>query len=67
MKTKHQLQLSDYGLTELSQDEQRATHGGGIIDGVWWAFWGGVYNALNAVGLQVVTNLLTLITGAPPR
>ncbi|HVI43790.1 MAG TPA: hypothetical protein VM802_02925 [Chitinophaga sp.] len=68
MKTRsNQLELSQYGLTEMDAQEMKATNGGGLIDGVWWAVWGSVYAALALVpGGGLLSALLSLVVGTPP-
>jgi hypothetical protein len=69
MKTNlDQMQLSDYGLTEMNTQEMKTANGGGIIDGAWWAIWGAVLDLVDvlAPGVPFLKQLITAIVGTPP-
>lgn len=69
MKTNlDQMKLADHGLTEISAQEAVTINGGGIIDGMWWGFWGGVLNIVDTLtpGSAFLQNLIMAIVGKPP-
>lgn len=69
MKTSlEHLKLSDHGLTELNAQEAAQINGGGIIDGMWWGFWGGVLSIADTLlgGNSIVQDLIVAVVGRPP-
>lgn len=68
-----QLQLADYGLTEMTAPEMKEANGGavipGIIPAIWYAVWGAVYSVLDvlAPGVPFLKNLLQAIVGGVPN